>query len=113
MRPRFQVAIVIFAVISFGFFAVKVQLDQWRKPTMVKWQAVPIGMSEADVRSMLGPPIKAYDASSAPVDYRIDGYGQPSRAIGHRVLIYFGADMVLYLWMDQNNCVEEKFQAVS
>jgi len=105
--------VVLFALFGLGVALTWYHLEKWRAPVRTSWKNVNVGDSETKVRDLLGPPIFEYTLENAPADYRVSGYGQPSRGITGKVLIYLKADLVLYVWIDKNGRVEEKFVAVS
>lgn len=104
---------VLLGVVALAITIVGQQLKQWRQPTRVVWGQVSQGDPEDKVRRMLGVPRLEYTRANSPPSYYVDGYGKPSRGITSRVLIYFGSDMVLYVWLDENGRVEETFIAGS
>ncbi|HNQ21799.1 MAG TPA: hypothetical protein PKK06_01765 [Phycisphaerae bacterium] len=95
------------------FIVVAVSLQNLRAPTKARWAQVHIGDTEARVVELLGEPNKQYERDGAPADYYIEGYGRRKRPITAKVLIYLGADMVFYIWLDADGRVEEVFQGVS
>jgi hypothetical protein len=88
-------------------------LESSRSDTIVKWNQIQVGDTEVSVRSRLGEPNIEYARESAPTDYYVSGYRRRERPITNRVLIYMGADLVLYVWVDDAGRVEELFRGVS
>ncbi len=103
-------ALALFLV---AFGAVGTALHEFRSSTKHQWDQVAIGDNEEAVKAKLGSPFREYSRDSAPIDYYIPGYRRRERQITNRVLIYMGADMVLYLWIDRNGRVEDMFSGVS
>src|SRR5262245_9092897 len=88
--------------------AVEFVRKEWHRPTLELWSKIKVGDTETKVRSTLGKPQHEYDRAGAPSDYYVSGYGRKERPITHRVLIYFGGvDLVLYVWIGTDGCVEE------
>ena len=116
-KQRRRMCIVITAallgacVIALG--AVGWALSSFRKTTNAKWNAVKVGDTEAMARGLLGAPYRELVVKDAPKDYYIPGYRKREREITNRVLIYLSADMVLYLWIDGDGRVEDRFIGVS
>lgn len=92
------------AVLATGLF-----IEDWRRPTRERWAQVVTGKSEHDVRLRLGKPYKVYDKATAPASYYEPGYRHKEREISHRVLIYMGNDLILYVWIDEQGNVEDSF----
>ncbi len=69
--------------------------------------------SEVDVRSLLGAPKVEFGAEAAPADYYISGYGREIRPVTGRVLIYRRADMIFYVWIDEEGKVEHTYRGTS
>ena len=88
-------------------------LREWRAPTEALWSQVSVGDSEQSVRSALGSPYREYRLESAPPEYYVSGYARRERPITGKVLIYLGADMVFYVWLDRTGYVEETFAGTS
>lgn len=97
---------ILMAIVGFA-------LHEFRRDSHALWDQVAIGESEESARSKLGPPFREYTRESAPADYYVSGYRKRERSISSRVLIYMGADLVLYIWIDENDRVEEMFRGVS
>ena len=74
-----------------------------------RYRSVRLGWTETQVRDRLGPPYGAYDRDTAPADWRVKGWGQPRRAITHRVLVYIGSEPIAYVFLDKDGRVEEVF----
>ena len=96
-----------------SILAVGVVLWDFRKDTNALWDQVHIGDTEKSVRAILGAPFREYSRKSAPADYYVSGYRHQARAITERVLIYLGADMVFYVWIDRDGRVEGTFRGTS
>lgn len=108
------VSVAVFALILLALFlAVKQFMDDYRQPTLAKWQTLHVGMSADDVQRNLGAPRFEYQASNAPEDYYVPGYGRKERDISNRVLIYLERDLVLYVYIGTDGNVEETVIAPS
>ena len=105
-------SLVFVATLSGVFLSAFYAFDQIRRPTLQKWQAVQVGVSEERVRELLGPPRYEYDAATAPEAYYVPGFGRKERTITGKVLIYFGGgDLVLYVYVSPEGRVEETVSA--
>jgi hypothetical protein len=112
-RGALLAVLATLATVSLAMLCVKRHMEQWRARVRALWDQVAIGDSEAHVRQILGAPGRAYDKATAPPDYYVDGWQRPEREITNKVLIYFGADMVFYVWIDEEGKVEETFRGGS
>jgi len=94
---RFLRGVFVFAAILVaGVWFVNAQLEHARAPTRNLWSQIKVGDTEADVRQLLGEPRYEYEASSAPADYYVEGWGRKERPITGKVLVYFGKiDLIL------------------
>lgn len=106
------------AVAAVGCFAVwlilvYVALEGWRGPTRRLWAQVAVGDTAESVIQRLGEPYRTVCCSEGNEDYYITGYGYKRRPISNRVLIYLKSDLVLYVWLDADDRVEETFVANS
>lgn len=72
-------------------------------------EAVEVGMTESQVRELLGEPHQEYEAGTAPEDYYVEGWAYKRRPITNKVFIYHGGEPILYVWFDEENRVEEVF----
>ncbi len=106
-------ALTLIAFVAVGVFAVWLNLERWRAPVRAAWSCVEVGLLEEEVYACLGEPRYLHDVLSAPSDYYVKGYGRKVRPISNRVLIYMGADMVFYVWIDLQGRVEETVIGVS
>ena len=114
-RKQLNVGIWVLIVLGVcaGVAYVVVSMDRWRAPTIALWEQVQPGHKEDAVRSRLGDPFRQYVRETVPVDYYIPGYERKEREVTGKVLIYRGADMVLYIWFDEEGHVEETFRGIS
>lgn len=113
LRFAIQVCLIVLGLTSLGVLLVGYQMEKWRAPTRALWSQLHMGNSEAYVRKLLGEPRYEYERDSAPVDYYVSGYGRCERAISNRVLIYFGNDLILYVYLNGDNEVEQLCSASS
>jgi outer membrane protein assembly factor BamE (lipoprotein component of BamABCDE complex) len=70
---------------------------------------VKVGMSEQEVRSILGVPQHEYEGATAPTPYYVKGWAYKERPITNKVLIYIRSEPIAYVWIDQNGRVEDVF----
>ncbi|MHC4063566.1 MAG: hypothetical protein ACYSUI_03555 [Planctomycetota bacterium] len=112
-RRRVLLLAVFGLAACLAFCVVGLSLHSFRGPTNALWDQVEIGDSEESVRSRLGEPLREYEAAMAPEDYYLSGYGRRERTINKRVLICTGADMVMYVWIDDSGLVEDLFRGGS
>lgn len=85
----------------------------WRRPTVELWQRVTIGLSEAEVRSVLGAPWREFHRETAPQDYYVPGYSRKKRPISAKVMIYLDRSMICYVWFNSSNRVEDIYYGPS
>lgn len=111
-RETFALLATMGLLLAVGLLLVGYQLAQWRRPTLESWERISPGLSETEVRGLLGKPHREYD-EGAPADYYVSGYARKERRISGKVLIYMGADLVLYVWIDKQGKVEEVFRGGS
>jgi len=74
-----------------------------------RFQSIKAGMTEQEVREKLGTPIHVYDKASAPKDYYVKGYAHKERPITNKVLVYIASEPIAYVYLDDQNKVEEVF----
>jgi outer membrane protein assembly factor BamE (lipoprotein component of BamABCDE complex) len=74
-----------------------------------RFQAIKAGMTEQEVRDKLGTPAHVYERGTAPKDYYVKGYSFKERPITNKVLIYIASEPIAYVYLDQQNRVEEIF----
>ncbi len=108
LRPILPLCLTA-AGLVLAFLYVGYEIERFRRPSRTLWSQVSIGDGLDSVRRILGNPAQEYTRDSAPEDYYISGYRRRERAISKRVLIYRGADLVFYVWFDENERVEELF----
>lgn len=99
----------LFVFLALAVLVTGIFFEDWRRSTRERWAQVDTGKSEHDVRMRLGKPYKVYDKSTAPAFYYEPGYRHKERKISHRVLIYMGNDLILYVWIDEQGNVEDSF----
>lgn len=105
MNPQLSVAVwaVCWALVVSGCRVTPFAADyeQLRK--------VKTGMSEEEVRSILGVPQHEYNRATAPTPYYVKGWAYKERPITNKVLIYIRSEPIAYVWIDQNGRVEDVF----
>jgi outer membrane protein assembly factor BamE (lipoprotein component of BamABCDE complex) len=74
-----------------------------------RFQSIHAGMTEQEVREKLGTPAHVYHKASAPKDYYVKGYSHKERLITNKVLIYIASEPIAYVYLDEQNKVEEVF----
>lgn len=100
-------------LLSLPLMSVAVALYIFRSDSRALWEQVRIGDTDASVREKLGKPYREYRRETAPHRYYVPGYRFREREITEAVLIYMGADLVLYVWINKEGRVEDKFIGVS
>lgn len=105
MRARFSVALwtVCLAIAISGCRVTPFAADY------EELRKVKIGMSEQEVRSILGAPQHEYTRANAPTPYYVKGWAYKERPITNRVLIYIRSEPIAYVWIDHNGRVEDVF----
>lgn len=84
-------------------------IDSVYGPEYERFEAIQVGMTEEQVRELLGDPLKVYDAETAPEDYYVEGWTFKRRPITNKVFIYIATEPIAYVWFDEQNRVEEVF----
>ena len=79
------------------------------RDTYEKFGKVKVGMSEAQVRDMLGEPYKEYTRENAPQDYYVEGWEYEQRQIKKKVLIFIEGSPICYVYFDASGKVEHTF----
>ena len=74
-----------------------------------RFHAISVGMTEQEVREKLGEPVHIYDRANAPKDYYVKGYSFKERPITNKLLIYIASEPIAYVYLDDQNKVEEVF----
>ncbi len=68
------------------------------------------GMTEPEIVRALGKaPSLTYDRARAPADYYVEGWGRRERPITHRVLIFELGHLICYVWLDEQDLVEDAY----
>lgn len=83
--------------------------DQAFRADYERFRSVRVGMTEQEVRNALGAPAQVYGRADAPEDYYVKGYSFRKRAITNKVLIYIAAEPIAYVYLDNQNKVEDVF----
>ena len=112
-RKLLLMSLTVGLCLAGGLLVVGSAIGRWRAPVHSLWDQARIGTTEAEVIRLLGKPQQVFESGTAPEDYYVSGYARRERAITGKVLIYRGADMVLYVWIDPQGKVEETFRGVS
>jgi outer membrane protein assembly factor BamE (lipoprotein component of BamABCDE complex) len=99
------VALAVAAFIVLGYLAVRSSFHE----DYARFESVKVGMSEGDVRRLLGEPSKVYEKATAPENYYIEGYSFKRRPITNKVLIYVASEPIAYVYFDDNDKVEETY----
>lgn len=89
--------------------ATSLVLDEAFREERERLRAVQVGMTEARVVELLGPPDKVYSGSTAPRNYFVEGYSFKERQISSKVFIYLGVEAIAYVYFDDGDRVEEAF----
>jgi hypothetical protein len=103
--------VALLGVAAFGL--VGFLLWDFRHDTRKLWSQVRLGDTEISVRQRVGAPRREYEKGSAPSQYYESGYRHRDRPITARVLIYMGADLIFYVWIDEKGYVEDVFIGTS
>ena len=74
-----------------------------------RFESVKVGMPEEEVTATLGKPRHVYSQADAPESYYVDGYSFKERKITNKVLIFVATEAIAYVYLDNNNEVEEVF----
>lgn len=79
------------------------------KDEYIRFASIEVGIHESEVREALGKPNYVYLEATAPKRYYVDGYSFKKRPITNKVLIYIAAEPIAYVYLDDNDKVEEVF----
>lgn len=74
-----------------------------------RFRSVQVGMSEGDVRQILGKPYKVHFRRTAGTDYYEEGYRFKRRPITNKVFVYIATEPIAYIYFDDANRVEDVF----
>jgi outer membrane protein assembly factor BamE (lipoprotein component of BamABCDE complex) len=112
MKPtRFQkkvmlgLALLISLAGLLMLFVIKV--NKVLEPDYKRLEVIQVGMTEAEVIQILGPPHKIFRKETAPKDYYVSGWSYKKRDITNKVLIYSFGEPIAYYYLDENNKVED------
>ncbi len=72
-----------------------------------RFESVELGMSQQQVKNLLGEPTYYYEKATAPKDYYVGGYSFRKKTIEHAVMIYVGVEPIAYYYLDKAGAVEE------
>lgn len=108
MKTIAVLLLIIAALVGFVLVA-KVAVQNTFGEEYERFRQVEEGMTEEQVRSLLGEPYRQYSRDSAPADYYVDGYSFKRRPITQKVLIYVGTEPIAYIYLDREGRVEEVF----
>ena len=64
------------------------------------------GMTEKEVRVVLGEPVRVYSKGVSPDEYCVPGWACERREILHRLLIYQRGEPIAYVFIDSSDRVE-------
>lgn len=113
MRRNVYYAAVALACLAVWLMLGSFVVEGWRGPTRKLWAQVAVGDTAESVIQRLGEPFRTVSRSEGNEDYYLKAYGYKRRPISNRVLIYTKSDLVLYVWLDADDRVEETFIAGS
>ena len=92
--------ILIIRLLGYGLF---------EKPREELRSKIRIGMTEEEIKNVLGKPDKIYFKETAPKDYYDYGWAYKERAISNKVFIYRLGEPIAYVYFDETNRVEDVF----
>ena len=99
--------------VALGTICLAVAMTQSRVTPFVaeydELRKIKVGMSEPEVRSIVGAPRHEYTRATAPAPYYVTGWAHKKRPITNKVLIYIRAEPIAYVWIDQTGRVEDVF----
>ena len=79
-------------------------------PEIARFDSIEPGMTEQQVRHLVGEPGEVHEKDAAPQDYYVEGYTYERRPITNKVFIYwYGSDHIAYIWFDPSNRVEHVY----
>ena len=71
-----------------------------------KFKAIREGMTQDEVRRILGPPFRESSADMTQRDFRSIGYQFPSHRVSHKAMVYLDGDNALYVYIADDGKVE-------
>lgn len=108
MKPR-AVLLLIFALLVGLVLIARLAVHNTFGEEYERFRQVEEGMTEEQVRGLLGEPFKEYTRGAAPPDYYVEGYSFKRRPINDKVLIYVATEPIAYIYLDRQGRVEEVF----
>lgn len=108
MRKKLVIALIVAGLAALVLVA-RYSVDSVFHEEYERFEQVEIGMTEGQVRDLLGEPYREYTRSNAPTDYYVEGYSFNRRPITSKVLIYIGSEPIAYVYLDDEARVEEVF----
>ena len=96
-------------IIGFIIYNGSKNIDKVFADDYKKFNSISKGMEEHSVIELLGNPQKSYHAPNYPSDYYIPGYSFKRRDISNKVFIYIGTEAIAYIYINDQNKVEDIF----
>ena len=102
------ITIVLMAVVAYFARSQRTMETVFQKD-YAAFRSIQVGMSDEQVRNILGEPNKIFERSTAPKNYYVAGYAHKEREIGNKVFIYVRNEPIAYVYFDNRNRVEDVF----
>lgn len=109
MKMRVLLLMVVLALVGIGVWISHGVVQSVFGNEYELFRSIKIGMSEEEVREILGEPYRVYSRGAAPADYYEEGYSFERRLITNKVFIYIATEPIAYVYFDESNRVEEVF----
>ncbi len=101
--------ILLFAVFMALVLIIRVPYMESFNKASEQFRSIKVGMTEDEVLNRLGTPEKVYNKATALKDYYIKGYAHKKREISNKVLIYTYGEAIAYIYLDEEDKVEDVF----
>lgn len=108
-KPLLAVGLLVVLLVGVVLLAAREVFKAAWGEEYARFRAVKVGMTAEGVVEILGEPYKVYEAGSAPENYYVDGWEFKARPITNKVFIYIATEPIAYVWLNQENRVEEVF----
>ena len=103
-------AVIVLVLVAVAYLARSQRtMEKMFKEDYAAFRSIQIGMSEEQVKNILGEPNKILNKSTAPKNYYVQGYAYKEREIGNKVFIYIRNEPIAYVYFDDRNRVEDVF----
>jgi hypothetical protein len=107
-KTKIVLSLVVIVLIGIAVGARLIYTSTYSKD-YERFDSIHIGMSEEEVLQRLGQPDKIYQKGTTPKDYCVKGWACKARDITSKMFVYYGGEPVAYIYLDDQNRIEEIF----